>query len=492
MRELLGRYFDSARTIVDRYGGVVEKFIGDAVMAVWGAPVAREDDAERAVRAALEIVDAVAVFGDEVGAAGLKARAGVVTGQVAALDSPSEGLVVGDRVNTASRVQSAADPGSVFVDEVTRQVTSASITYEDAGEHTVKGKLEPLRLWRALRVVAGVGGSQREQGLDAPFVGRDGDLRLVKELFHGALERQSARLVAVSGEAGIGKTRLRREFFNYIDGLADTILWHSGRCLSYGKGVAYWALAEMVRQRMSINEEASEEDASAKLALALDRWIPDAAEREFLAPRLGALLGVAEPGLGRDELFAGWRLFFERLATHEPVALVFEDLQWADEGLLEFIESVLDWSASSPIFVLTLARPELAAGREGWPAGRRGATTLVLEPLGDASMRELLGSLVDGLPEDAAARIVARAEGVPAVRARDRASAGRPRRPGRARRAPGARREARRARRSRQSQLAARRATGRARARGARPGQGDVGVRGLVSSLGGGSSRRRC
>jgi predicted ATPase len=149
----------------------------------------------------------------------------------------------------------------------------------------VKGKAEPLRLWRALRVVAGVGGSEREQGLDAPFVGRDGDLRLVKELFHGALERRSARLVAVSGEAGIGKSRLRREFFNYIDGLADTILWHSGRCLSHGKGVAYWALAEMVRQRMSINEEASEEDASAKLALALDRWVPDAPEREFLAPQ---------------------------------------------------------------------------------------------------------------------------------------------------------------------------------------------------------------
>ena len=156
VRELLGRYFDSARTIVDRYGGVIEKFIGDAVMAVWGVPVAREDDAERAVRAALEVVDAVAVFGAEVGAPGLAARAGVVTGQVAALENPGEGLVVGDRVNTASRVQSAAMPGSVFVDEVTRQVTSASVAYEDAGEHAVKGKAEPLRLWRAVRVVSGV------------------------------------------------------------------------------------------------------------------------------------------------------------------------------------------------------------------------------------------------------------------------------------------------------------------------------------------------
>ena len=413
VRELLGRYFDSARTIVERYGGVVEKFIGDAVMAVWGVPAAREDDAERAVRAALDVTDAVAVFGEQAGAPGLRARAGVVTGQVAAVDNPGEGLVVGDRVNTASRVQSVARPGAVLVDEVTRQLTSAAIAYEDAGEHVVKGKSDPLRLWRATRVLGGVRGSQREQGLDAPFVGRDGDLRLVKELFHGALERRTARLVAVSGEAGIGKTRLRGEFFNYIDGLADTVLWHSGRCLSYGKGVAYWALAEMVRQRMGISEEASEQDASAKLALALDEWVEDLTEREFLAPRLGALLGVAEPGLGREELFAGWRLFFERLAAHLPVSMVFEDLQWADEGLLDFIDSLLDWSASSPIFILTLARPELAAGRSGWPAGRRGATTLVLEPLDDASMRALLDSLVDGLPERAATRIVEQAEGVP-------------------------------------------------------------------------------
>jgi class 3 adenylate cyclase/tetratricopeptide (TPR) repeat protein len=411
VRELLGRYFDSARTIVERYGGTIEKFIGDAVMAVWGAPVAREDDAERAVRAALEMVDAVTVFSGEVGAVDLKARAGVVTGQVAALDNPGEGLVVGDRVNTASRVQSEAEPGSVLVDEVTRHVTSSAIAYEDAGQHTVKGKTEPLQLWRALRVVAGVGGSERAEGIEAPFVGRDGDLRLIKELFHGALERRSTRLVAVTGDAGIGKSRLRREFFNYIDGLAGTVLWHSGRCLSYGDGVAYWALAEMVRQRFGIPEEASSEETAAKLGAGLERWVADTSDREFLTPRLGALLGVAEPGLGRAELFAGWRMFLERLAEHEPVALVFEDLQWADEGLIEFIEQLLDWSASSPIFILTFARPD--GERAGWPAGHRGATTLQLEPLEENSVRALLAGVVDGLPPAAADRIVEQAEGVP-------------------------------------------------------------------------------
>jgi class 3 adenylate cyclase/predicted ATPase len=413
VRELLGRYFDSARTIVERYGGTIEKFIGDAVIAVWGAPIAREDDAERAVRAALEIVDAVTVFGSQVGAPNLRARAGVVTGQAAAMEHPDEGLVVGDRVNTASRVQAAAEPGTTLVDEVTRQVTSSAIAYEDRGEHAVKGKSEPLRLWRALRVVSGVGGSERAEGIEAPFVGRDGDLRLIKELFHGTLERRSARLVAVSGDAGVGKSRLRREFFNYIDGLAGTVLWHAGRCLSYGDGVAYWALAEMMRQRFGIPEEASNEQATAKLAGGLERWVPDAEEREFLEPRIGALLGVAEPGLGREELFAGWRMFFERLADHEPVALVFEDIQWADEGLLEFIEQLLDWSADSPIFILTLARPELASRHSGWPAGHRGATTLRLDPLDESSMRQLLAGLVDGLPATATDRIVGQAEGVP-------------------------------------------------------------------------------
>ncbi len=413
VRELLGRYFDSTRTIIERHGGVVEKFIGDAVMAVWGVPVAREDDAERAVRTAIEVVDAVTAFGEEVGAPDLRARAGVVTGQVAALESPGEGLVVGDRVNTASRVQSAAEPGSVYVDEVTRQVTSAAIAYADAGEHSVKGKAEPLRLWRALRVMGGVGGADREEGLEARFVGREADLRLVKELFHSALDRRSARLLAVTGDAGVGKSRLRREFFNYIDGLSSTVLWHLGRCLSHGEGVAYWALAEMVRQRLGIAEEASAQEATERLELGLERWVPSPEDRAFLTPRLGALIGIAEPGLGREELFAGWRLFFERLADYEPVALVFEDIQWADAGLLDFIEQLLDWSSSSPIFILTLGRPELMSGREGWPAGHRGATMIRLEPLDEPAMRDLLGDLVDGLPATAADQIVARAQGMP-------------------------------------------------------------------------------
>ncbi|HEY7632950.1 MAG TPA: AAA family ATPase, partial [Thermoleophilaceae bacterium] len=221
------------------------------------------------------------------------------------------------------------------------------------------------------------------------------------------------RLVVVTGAPGVGKTRLRREFENYVDGLMDTTLWHSGRCLSYGEGVAYFALAEMVRQRLGIPEEEALDDATRKLDVGLERWIPDAAEREFLEPRLGALIGVSQPGLDRPELFAGWRLFFERLSEHLPVVLSFEDLHWADDGLLDFIDHLLEWSAERPIFILGLARPELTERRAGWPAGRRGATPLYLEPLSDAAVGQLLDGLVSGLPGEARQRIVSQAEGVP-------------------------------------------------------------------------------
>ena len=413
VRELLTGYFEAAKTIVARYGGEIEKFIGDAVMAVWGARRAREDDAERAVRAALEIVDAVTAFGERTEALGLRARAGVVTGQVAALANPGQGIVVGDRVNTAARVQTAAEAGTVLVDEITRQVTSAAIAYEDSGEHTLKGKDEPVRLWRPTRVVGGVGGTQREQGLEAPLVGRDADLRLLKDHFHAGVDRGVARLVAVSGPAGVGKTRLRREFDNYCDGLADDFYFHSGRCLPYGDGVAYWGLAEMVRQRFGIPEESSAEETIAKLEAGLERWILGPADRDFLAPRLGALLGVAEPGLAREELFAGWRLFFERLAEQDPVVMIFEDLQWAGEGLLDFIDHLLAWSTEHAIFILALARPELGELREDWPGGRRGATVIHLDPLADEAVGELLDGLVRGLPVEARSRIVSQAEGMP-------------------------------------------------------------------------------
>ena len=227
VRELLSGYFDLARSIVSRYGGIVEKFIGDAVMAVWGAPIAKEDDAERAVRAGLELVSAVAAYGSEHGT-DLQSRVGIVTGGVVTTETAEEGLVIGDRVNTAARIQSVAPPGCCYVDETTRAATSAAIAYTDAGEHELKGKAEAVRLHQATRVVAALSGSQRSGVLEAPFTGRDHELRLVKELFHASAERHSARLVLVSGVAGVGKSRLAWEFFKYIDGLVADTLWHAG------------------------------------------------------------------------------------------------------------------------------------------------------------------------------------------------------------------------------------------------------------------------
>jgi class 3 adenylate cyclase/tetratricopeptide (TPR) repeat protein len=413
MRELLSRYFETARTIVGRYGGTIEKFIGDAVMAVWGAPTAREDDAERAVRAGLDLLDAITAFGAEAGIPDLLARAGVVTGRVAAQDVPAEGLVTGDSVNTAARVQSVADPGHLFVDETTRRLTSSSIAYADAGEHELKGKAEAAHLWRAERVIAGRAGARLSAGMDIALIGRDPEMRLVKELLHATIERRAARLVAISGTAGVGKSRFGGEFEKYLDGIADEVFWHRGRCLSYGDGVAYWALAEMVRMRLGLNEDDPTEEVARQLKEGLDRWVGDEADRAYVAPRLGALLGLGDPGLGRDELFAGWRLFFEHLSAHDPVILCFEDLQWADSGLLEFIDHLLEWSAGYPIFILTFARPELSERREGWPAGHRAATSIYLEPLGAAEMEQVLDAMVEGLPPDGRARIVEQAEGIP-------------------------------------------------------------------------------
>ena len=415
VRELLSRYFDTCRRLIALYGGTVEKFIGDAVMAVWGTPTTTEDDAERAVRAALDLVAAVSALGQEIGAENLRARAGVLTGEAAVtLAAKGEGMVAGDLVNTASRVQSAAEPGTVFVGEATRRATEQTIVYEDAGSFELKGKEGLTPLWRAQRVVSGLRGSLKSHGLEAPFVGRDRELRQIKDLFHACAEEKKAHLVSITGIAGIGKSRLGWEFYKYFDGIAESIYWHRGRCLSYGEGVTYWALADMVRMRCRIAEEEDPSSALSKLRATLEEQILDADERSFLEPRLAHLLGLGEhQARDQQDLFAAWRLFFERLAEGYPTVLLFEDMQWADASLLDFVEYLLDWSRSSPIFVITLARPELLERRPTWGAGQRSFTSLYLEPLAQQAMEELLTGLVPGLPPDVRSRILARAEGIP-------------------------------------------------------------------------------
>ncbi len=409
VRETLTRYFDLASDVIGRYGGTIEKFIGDAVMAVWGTPVAQEDDAERSVRAALELVDVVRRLGPEI-----QARAGVLTGEAAVtLGATNQGMVAGDLVNAAARLQSVAEPGTVLVGEATMRAASAAIAFEAIGDTSLKGKAAPVPAWRAIRVVAERGGRNRTDTLEAPFVGRDDELHLLKELFHATGREERIRLVSVMGAAGIGKSRLAWEFEKYADGVTEPVWWHVGRSPSYGEGVTFWALGEMIRRRAGLAADDDEPTTRERIAASVREHVTDPEEQAWIEPALLALLGIGADRSGSEQLFAAWRTFFERMAATGTLALVFEDLHWADAGTLDFIEHLLEWSRSSPIFIVTLARPELLDRRPGWGAGQRNFTSLYLEPLAEGDMRRLLDGLVPGLPADAVDAIVSRADGVP-------------------------------------------------------------------------------
>jgi tetratricopeptide (TPR) repeat protein len=269
-------------------------------------------------------------------------------------------------------------------------------------------------LWRALRVTAARGGARRPSGLEPPFVGRERELRLVKELFHACADEGKAHLVSVIGIGGMGKSRLAWEFEKYTDGITGPILWHRGRCLAYGEGVTYWALAEMVRMRAEIAEGENPATGRGKLRKAVETYVTDSEERAWVEPRLAHLLGLEErQARERDDLFSGWRLFFERMSETNPTVLVFEDVHWADTALLEFVEYLLEWSRSYPIYALTLARPELVDRHPQWGAGKRSFTSISLEPLPRTAMEGLLSEFVPGLPEELTGRMLTRAEGVP-------------------------------------------------------------------------------
>ncbi len=410
VREFLSAYFERAASIVERHGGIVEKFIGDAVMAVWGTPTAHEDDAERAVRAALDMVAAVR---DLDGSSEL--RAAVTTGE-AAVDrsAKGQGMVTGDLVNTSSRLQAVAPSGTVLVDETTMNAAGRAIAFEPAGSFELKGKSEPVAGWTALRVVGERGGAGRHETLEPPFVGRESELRTLKEAMHATGREGHARLVTIIGQAGLDKSRLAWELKKYSDGVMDDIYWHEGRSPAYGQGVAFWALSQMVRARCRIGDEDDPEQVMSRLRESLEMYIADADERDWMEPYLAALLGVADtPPGSREELFTSWRLFFERISERGTVALIFDDLHVAEEGIFDFIDHLLEWADDRPIFVVALARPELLERRPRWGSGHVTSTLIHLKPLPDAAMQELLLGMVPGLPEATAASIVERAEGVP-------------------------------------------------------------------------------
>ena len=358
------------RQELERFGGTFEKYIGDAVMAVFGAPVAHEDDPERAVRAALAIRDALP-----------GTRGAVHTGEaivsLAAASGTGEGIATGDVVNTAFRIEEAAEPGTVLVGEPTYRATQAIIEYGEPRLVQAKGKAEPLAVYEALRAKSELRPAFGGRSL-APLVGRKEELSLVLDTLARARRDRALQLVTLVGVPGIGKSRLIWELERALDDDPGLLTWRRGRCLPYGDGVTYWALGEMLKAQAAILETDDVVTVERRLHGAVRAVLPDAAEANWVESHLRRLLTL-EPaaGVGRDETFAAWRRFFEALADDRPLVLVFEDLHWADEGLLDFIDHLADWAVASPIVLLCTARPEFHQRRRDWGA-RPNASTILL------------------------------------------------------------------------------------------------------------------
>jgi class 3 adenylate cyclase len=395
VRARIRPYHARLRQEIERYDGTVEKFVGDAVMAVFGAPVAHEDDAERAVHAGLRILEAIAELNEADPGLGLQVRVGIATGEavvgLGARPEQGEGIVTGDVVNTASRIQGIAPVNGIAVAEQTHRATSHVFEYEPLPAVTVKGKAEPLTLWRAKSARVRFGSDVLRRHA-APLIGRELEKPLLIGTFERAAQQRFVQLVTVVGESGVGKSRLIAELFTYIDAKPELIRWRQGRCLPYGAGITFWALGEIVKAEAGILESDSTDIAAAKLELVV---APDDSERQWLLQRLSPLVGIeAASPAERQELFTAWRRFLEGLAAVRPTVLVFEDLHWADEALLAFLEYLAEWSQGVPLLVLCAARPELYERRAGWGAGQRNAHTINLSPLSDQETTELVSHLV--------------------------------------------------------------------------------------------------
>ena len=411
---MLAAYFKVARAQIEGHGGVVEKFIGVAVVGVFGVPAAHEDDPERAVRAGLRIVeDAEDLRG--VGGVPLSLRVGVNTGEaLVRLDvvpGSGEGFLAGDAINTAARIQSVAPVNGVAVGVSTFEATGVVFDYTELEPATLKGKSEPVRVFQALASRARLGTDlTRTHG--SPFVGREIDLALLKGLFGKTVAASSVQLVTVVGEPGLGKSRIVAELLGHAQTQAPLLTWRQGRCLPYGDGITFWALGEIVKAQAGILESDGVEAASAKLSEA----VPDGVDREWMAQRLLPLVGVDASGsAGREELFTAWRGFLETVAERSPTVLVFEDIHWADDALLAFLEHLADRAEGVSLLVVCTARPELYERHVTFAAGLHNANRINLAPLSDEETARLVSATLDAtvLPDELRAPIVERAEGNP-------------------------------------------------------------------------------
>jgi class 3 adenylate cyclase len=341
VRAMLRPYHAAAKREIERFGGRVEKFVGDAVMGIFGAPVAHEDDAERAVRAALVILESVEELNEAQPGVDLTVRAAVHTGEalvdLTARAEAGESVVAGDVVNTASRLQQVAAPGTAVVGERTYEATRTAVDYEELERVTVKGKAAPLRIWRALGVRSFA--EDVEPARRAPFVAREDELAQLAQTYRRTIREAGVQLVTVTGEPGIGKTRLLGELRAVVEAELEPVFWRQGRCLPYGEGITFWALGEILKAQTGILESDSPEEAADKLSAAVAAVIAEGSERDWFTARLAPLVGARVPEEAgtaeREESFTAWRRLLEALAAERPLVLMFDDLHWADTALLE-------------------------------------------------------------------------------------------------------------------------------------------------------------
>jgi class 3 adenylate cyclase/tetratricopeptide (TPR) repeat protein len=416
VRARIRPYHELLRAEIERFGGTVEKFIGDAVMAVFGAPIAHEDDSERAVRSGLRILEAIEDLNEADPAFELRVRIGINTGEgLVALDARpelGEGMVTGDVVNTASRLQGVAPVNGVGVGEATYLATKDIFEYEELQPAELKGKAEPVRLFHAKAARARFG-TDLTRGHTTPLVGREIDLALLKGIFEKALAVPGVQLVTIVGEPGVGKSRLVAELGAYIDERPDLLIrWRQGRCLPYGDGITFWALGEIVKAEAGILENDDPETAARRIDEIVADTDPDA---PWLRQRLRPLVGIEAPTAAREENFAAWRRFLESLADDSPTVLVFEDLHWADDSLLELLEQVVEYAHGVPLVLVGTARPELFERTAGWGTRLRNATTIDLAPLTETETGKLISNLLEQavLPAEVQTAILERSGGNP-------------------------------------------------------------------------------
>jgi predicted ATPase/class 3 adenylate cyclase len=394
VRARIRPYHTRLRRDIERFGGTVEKFIGDAVMAVFGAPVAHEDDPERAVRAGLHILEAIADLNQEDANLGLAVRVGVESGEVVvalgARPERGEGLVAGDVVNTASRLQGAAPVGGVLVGPGTYSATRQVFDYQALEPVVLKGKAEPVPVFQALAPRARFG-TELTRSFATPMVGRQIDLGIVTGAFQKAVQETTVQLVLVAGEPGVGKSRLVAELRSFVDAWPEPIRWRLGRCLPYGDGITFWALGEIVKAEAGILETDPPGVAAAKIDAMIPEDTPDA---PWLRARLRPLAGLPAPEAALAENFAAWRAFLELLAEGRPSVLVCEDLHWADEAMLEFVDQLADYAQGVPLLLVGTARPELYERAPRWAASARNVARVNLRALTAAETARLVSNLL--------------------------------------------------------------------------------------------------